>query len=370
MSFTFNNPVGSNVPMATPNVNVNLFGDITIVNHRQITPGAQSSMLGIAGAMNAIGATMLGMQQQMLALEQEKIEIEKGKLALAAANLDGRLLGNNEQTIALEHDSIISNNKSNGIPKTLANKLEAEEVEYSVVAEETVDGGKKFHLNKTNNNNFIKSSDMFSDAGFEIIVNEDNETNFDLNSSIFKTLSLVKNDNIIEDLTKQEIDGKTPSLISSKDGKSVIVGFILDKDGNWRNKAKKAIIENSKIHFANFFKEDQEYLFFIYDNSNSIKANCAVFVTPVTINQFLNLDNEYYKKYNNEEILNACKSYTDDVYRILEPIVPSSSKINKLFRPDDYKYYSVEINPLYSRDINNVKISASLASKSVIKICD
>ena len=80
---------------------------------------------------------------------------------------------------------------------------------------------------------------MFSDAGFEIIVNENSETNVDLNSSIFKTLSLVKNDNIIEDLTKQEIDGKTPSLISSKDGKSVIVGFILDKDGNWRNKAKK-----------------------------------------------------------------------------------------------------------------------------------
>lgn len=370
MSFTFNNPIGSNVPMATPNVNVNLLGDITIVNHRQITPGPQSSMLGIAGAMNAIGATMLGMQQQMLALEQEKIEIEKGKLALAAASLDGRLLGNNEQIFALEHDSIISNNKSNGIPKALANKLEAEVVEYSIAEEETIDGGKKFHLNKTNNNNFVKSSDMFSDAGFEIIVNDDNETNFDLNSTIFKTLSLIKNDNIIEDLTKQEIDGKIPSLISSKDGKSVIVSFILDKDGNWRNKAKKAIIENSKIHFANFFKEDQEYLFFIYDNSNSIKANCAVFVTPVTINQFLNLDNEYYRKYNSEEILSACRPYTDDVYRILEPIVPSSSKINKLFRPDDYKYYSVEINPLYSRDINNVKISASLASKSVIKICD
>lgn len=370
MNFTFNNPIGSNVPMATPSsVNVNLLGDITIVNHRQIVPDQQASMLGFA-TMNAIGTAMIGMRQQMLALEKEKLEIEKGKLALAAANINDKLLDNNKQTIALEQDNIICNNKSNGIPKALANKLEAEEVEYSIVGEETVDGGKKFHLNKANNNNFVKSSDMFSDAGFEIVVNEDSETNIDLNSSIFKTLSLVKNDNIIEDLTKQEIDGKTPSLISSKDGKSVIVGFILDKDGNWRNKAKKAIIENSKMHFANFFKEDQEYLFFIYDNSNSIKANCAVFVTPVTINQFLNLDDRYYKEYDNGEILNACKTYTDDVYRILEPIVPSSSKINKLFRPDDYKYYSVEINPLYSRDINSVKISANLASSSVIKICN
>ena len=114
----------------------------------------------------------------------------------------------------------------------------------------------------------------------------------------------------------------------------------------------------------------------MYDESDasSTRASCAVFVTPTTINNFLLLKGDNHesvtgiKRYNKDDLLQACSQYTTDVFRIIEPIIPSASKITKLFRTDDFKLMSVGINPLYSKSINHVEVSASLASASVIRI--
>ena len=386
MSFTFSGNGNNNrsnimgqivpVPSVDPNggLNINLLGDVTIVNHQQLGPMgnpygfAQQQMIG---AMKQ----MIGTQQQLMQLEYNKLRVEEQKIKLATQAMMLNSPNKNADTKVLVDNGDDSDRL---LPQRLRSKLISEDAECVTVSPEVndINGGEKFHLDKKEP--FVKPIRQFfediDDVSYEI-VDVDSTSNdpkkFDINNTIFRTISKINPDRIIEDLVKQEKEGINPTLFSNKDGESVIVSFILLKDGDWRNEVKQSIIQaNSMLSNLNFFKEAQEYLFFIYENSKSTKASCAIFVTPTTINDFLKLTTDYsnIKKYNVQDVLNACSEFTNDVFRVIEPIVPSSSKITQLFGPDDFKYNYITINPLYSRYIDSIRISANLAAVSTIKL--
>lgn len=366
------------IPSVDPNggLNINLLGDVTIVNHHQLNP-----MGAIGMQRQAIGMMqqMMGVQQQMIAAQLEcgKMQLEEMKLNLAA-NVAKYLGDPNHKGESVLIDKGESET-DRLLPQSLRSKLLAEDADCKIIESKDINdinGGEKFHLDKKEP--YVKPIREFfeepADVTYEVVdADTYDEMNkpFNVKDTIFRTLLKVDSDRIMEDLVKQEKDGINPTLFSNNDGLSVIVSFILVQDGDWRSKVKESIKRaNSMLSNSNFFKEAQEYLFFIYESTKNTRANCAVFITPTTINKFLKLtsDNPDIKRYDYREVKQACSQYTDDVFRIIEPIVPSSSKIEEIFGPNDFRYNHVTINPLYSKSIDSIRISANLASASTIKL--
>lgn len=361
-------PIGNNplVPVmgnGGNGVNLNFIGDVTFVTHQPLhnpDPSfmmAQRQMQMMQQALDN-QSRLLAIGERRMALAYSQMQIECEKLMLGERN------NQNVEPQLINGPTAEKIVDKEGLPLSVKSKLEAEEVEYTIQTDE-----QPIHAIKDNPFNEFEGDTIST-----VRVNSKNNMTVDaccnpnevsLSNTIYRTLDKISDADIIEDLNKQATCKSYPTLFSNRDEDSIVVAFILlDKDKNWREIIKKSIIYYNEHPIQNFFKADQEYLFFLYDSAKSTKSNCAILVTPCTIDQFLSTNNEY-REYNSELCIRACAPFTSNVYRIIEPIIPVASKITKLYGRDDFKYSGVKTVPLYSK-ISEVEISANLVAKSTI----
>lgn len=361
-------PIGNNplVPVmgnGGNGVNLNFIGDVTFVTHQPLhnpDPSfmmAQRQMQMMQQALDN-QSRLLAIGERKMALAFNQMQIEHEKLMLGERN------NQNVEPQLINGPTAEKIVDKEGLPLSVKSKLEAEEVEYTIQTDE-----KPIHAIKDKPFNGFEGDTIST-----VHVNSKNNMTIDaccnpsevsLSNTIYRTLDKISDADIIEDLNKQATCKSFPTLFSNRDEDSVVVAFILlDKDKNWRETIKKSIIYYNEHPIQNFFKADQEYLFFLYDSAKSTKSNCAILVTPCTIDQFLSTDNKC-REYNSELCIRACAPFTSNVYRIIEPIIPVASKITELYGRDDFKYSGVKTVPLYSK-ISEVEISANLVAKSTI----
>lgn len=342
-------PFGNMVPSLGGNgLNLNFMGDVTFVTHQQLHDPSIMAQQQMQLMQQA-----LANQSRMLALGERRLALAMGQMQMAAEQM---MLGNgrNEQNTEpqlIDGPTVKKVVDKEGLPLSVKSKLEAEEVEYTIQP----DDAPPIHLVK----------DLEGDMLSSIHIKSGNPDDAPLANTIYRTLDKISDADIIEDLNKQSTCKSYPTLFSNRDEDSIVVAFILlDKNKNWREIIKKSILAYNEHPIQHFFKDDQEYLFFLYDSAKSTKSNCAILVTPCTIDQFLSVGKEY-KEYNSELCIRACAPFTSNVYRIIEPIIPVASKITELYGRDDFKYSGVKTVPLYSK-IPEVEISANLIAKSTV----
>lgn len=363
-------PIGNNNPLVPVmgnggnGVNLNFIGDVTFVTHQPLHNPDPSFMM--AQRQMQMMQQALDNQSRLLAIGERKMALAFNQMQIEHEKL--MLGGRNNQNVEPQlingptAEKIVD---KEGLPLSVKSKLEAEEVEYTV---QTDDQTIRAIKDKTPFSEFEGDtiSAIHVDSKNNMTVDSCcNPSEVSLSNTIYRTLDKISDADIIEDLNKQATCKSYPTLFSNRDEDSVVVAFILlDKNKNWRETIKKSIIYYNEHPIQNFFKVDQEYLFFLYDSAKSTKSNCAILVTPCTIDQFLSTDNKY-REYNSELCIRACAPFTSNVYRIIEPIIPVASKITELYGRDDFKYSGVKTVPLYSK-IPEVEISANLVAKSTI----
>lgn len=194
------------------------------------------------------------------------------------------------------------------------------------------------------------------------------KTEFKINvlSSSFKTVNLSESDEKLkfENLQEQFKDeDATPLLFSSCDNKSCIVTHIYTGNAEWRSRFKNAILQRCKFCPTSFFKDKQDYVIFLYSSNSFNKASSCIYMVPLSLQEYTNLE---IKNDWSSNVLDSLKSAveekTEKLTAMYEPIVPSDSNITTIKEAGDDGFDYLDVNPVFSKSINNVRISFNLAN--------